>query len=114
MSYDDLTDDELRELHATCRRFLHGEAEPEDLPADSMKRVRETFKALRAVHVAIKADMATQMATLRRATEEGSGAVSRTDVARLHSLVQLSHGGGALCMCQYVSRAAPAAPAGEA
>ncbi|KAG2434981.1 hypothetical protein HYH02_011980 [Chlamydomonas schloesseri] len=77
VSYDDLTDDELRELHATCRRFLQGEAEPEDLPADSMKRVRETFKALRAVHAAIKADMATQMATLRRATDEGSAAAAR-------------------------------------
>ncbi len=34
VSYDDLTDDEQRELHATARRFLAGEADVEELPAD--------------------------------------------------------------------------------
>jgi kinesin family protein 6/9 len=39
VSYDDLSDDELRELHATARRFLAGDADVEELPADSLKRV---------------------------------------------------------------------------
>ncbi|KXZ54349.1 hypothetical protein GPECTOR_5g430 [Gonium pectorale] len=73
VSYDDLTDDELRDLHVTARRFLAGEAEPEELPADSLKRVREAFKALRSVHAAIKGEMAAQMNTLRRSTQEGEG-----------------------------------------
>ncbi len=76
MSYDDLTDDELRELHGTARRFLAGEAEPEELPTESIKRVREAYKALRAVHAAMRAEMAQQMAAIQRATEDGGGAVS--------------------------------------
>ncbi|GIL58915.1 hypothetical protein Vafri_13928 [Volvox africanus] len=74
VSYDDLTDDELRELHGTARRFLQGQAEPEELPADSLKRVREAYKALRAVHIALKSEMAQQLATLQRATEDGAAA----------------------------------------
>ncbi|GLC42055.1 Kinesin heavy chain [Pleodorina starrii] len=72
VSYDDLTDDELRDLHATARRFLNGEAEPEELPTDSLKRVREAYKALRSVHAALRGEMAAQMAALQRATEDGS------------------------------------------
>lgn len=73
VSYDDLTDDEQRELHATARRFLAGEADVEELPADSLKRVREAFRALRAVHVAVRGELGQQVATLRRVTEEGRG-----------------------------------------
>ncbi|EFJ50296.1 Kif9 type kinesin [Volvox carteri f. nagariensis] len=81
VSYDDLTDDELRDLHATARRFLAGEADAEELPADSIKRVREAYKALRAAHAAMKSEMATQLANLQRATEDGA-AVVRDGAAR--------------------------------
>ncbi|GFR47649.1 hypothetical protein Agub_g9392 [Astrephomene gubernaculifera] len=78
VSYDDPTDDELRELHSTARRFLAGEADVEELPADSLKRVREAFKALRAVHAAVKGELGGQLAAMRRAaTEEGAQAAAQ-------------------------------------
>ncbi|GIM16156.1 hypothetical protein Vretimale_18808 [Volvox reticuliferus] len=81
VSYDDLTDDELRELHATARRFLQGQAEPEELPADSLKRVREAYKALRAVHTALRSEMAQQLATLQRSTDDGAMAMGTQNAA---------------------------------
>ncbi len=45
-------------------------------PPHSLKRVREAFRALRAVHVAVRGELGQQVATLRRVTEEGRGPVS--------------------------------------
>lgn len=49
MSYDDLSDSEVRELQSVVARFLSGTADLEELPTDSLKRIRETYKAMRAV-----------------------------------------------------------------
>ncbi|KAG2485910.1 hypothetical protein HYH03_015354 [Edaphochlamys debaryana] len=88
VSYDDPSDDELRELHALARRFLAGEAEVEELPVDSIKRVREAFKALRAVHAAVRGELASVVNTLRR-TEDGRAATAPDDPSQSGAVGEL-------------------------
>ena len=44
VSYDDMSDAEVRELNALARRFLNGSADIEELPSNSLKSIRETYK----------------------------------------------------------------------
>jgi hypothetical protein len=50
ISYDDLNEQEQIELMALCKKFLDGSREVDDLPQDTMKAVRETFKQMRNVY----------------------------------------------------------------
>ncbi|CAG9464407.1 unnamed protein product [Pedinophyceae sp. YPF-701] len=62
VSYDDLSDAELRDLRSLINRFVKGEVSDEALPTDTLKRVRETYRMFREVctetqqraHVAIE------------------------------------------------------------
>jgi len=44
ISYDDMSDAEVRELNALARRFLNGSADIEELPSDTLKSIREAYK----------------------------------------------------------------------
>ena len=45
-----MNEQEQMELMALCKKFLEGSKELEDLPQDTMKHVRETFKQMRNVY----------------------------------------------------------------
>ena len=47
ISYDDMSDSEVRELNALAKRFLTGGADIEELPSDSLKAIREAYKQVR-------------------------------------------------------------------
>lgn len=60
MVYEDLRDDEARELSLLVKRYLGGDADMEQLPTDSLKRIRETYKAARSVYQATMAELRGQ------------------------------------------------------
>jgi len=52
VNYDDLSQAEVAELLVLVRRFVDGTADIEELPIDSIKRLRETYKAFKGVALA--------------------------------------------------------------
>ena len=67
VAYDDPTDAEVRELNALARRFLSGSADLEELPCDTLKRIKETYRQMRAVFQTYSADVEAKL-------KEGGGA----------------------------------------
>ena len=49
VNYDDLSQAEVAELLVLVRRYVDGMADIEELPIDSIKRIRETYKTFKAV-----------------------------------------------------------------
>ncbi|GBF92163.1 kinesin [Raphidocelis subcapitata] len=52
VSYDDLSEAEQRELRELVGRYFAGQAGLDELPTDSLKRIRETYRAMRAIATA--------------------------------------------------------------
>jgi kinesin family protein 6/9 len=44
ISYDDMSDAEIRELNALAKKFLSGNADVEELPCETVKSIREAYK----------------------------------------------------------------------
>uniref|UniRef100_A0A061SBX2 Kinesin-like protein n=1 Tax=Tetraselmis sp. GSL018 TaxID=582737 RepID=A0A061SBX2_9CHLO len=61
VSYDDLNEAELTELRQLCKQFLEGSKEIDDLPQDTMKLVRESFKQMRNVYQELKSNMSAKV-----------------------------------------------------
>jgi hypothetical protein len=52
VNYDDLSEAEQQELQQLVGRFLSGQVELEALPIDSIKHIRDTYKAFKAIAAA--------------------------------------------------------------
>jgi hypothetical protein len=52
VNYDDLSEAEQQELQQLVARFLAGQVELEALPIDSIKHIRDTYKAFKAIAAA--------------------------------------------------------------
>jgi hypothetical protein len=52
VNYDDLSQAEVGELLLLVRRYLEGSADIEELPIDSIKRIKETYRTFKAVALA--------------------------------------------------------------
>ncbi|KAL6745955.1 kinesin-like protein [Haematococcus lacustris] len=61
VNYDDLSEADLKDLQALANSFLQGEVDVEQLPCDSVKRIRECYKALRLMAQAAQAALHTQL-----------------------------------------------------
>lgn len=61
VAYEDPTDAEVMELNALARRFLSGSADLEELPCDTLKRIKETYRQMRAVFQSYSADVEAKL-----------------------------------------------------
>eukprot|EP00798_Chlamydomonas_sp_ICE-L_P026444 gene26444-17543_t len=59
--YDDLTDAEIRELNQLAKKYLEGSEEMEQLPTESLKKIRETYKQMRNVFQSVTFELKEQM-----------------------------------------------------
>lgn len=67
VSYEDYTDMERQELGERVKKFLSGDAEADDLPADSLRQVKETFKQFKVLYLRAMDDLAREKAAMRDA-----------------------------------------------
>ncbi|KAF5841849.1 kinesin-like protein [Dunaliella salina] len=61
VNYDDLSDIEIREMNQLAKDFLQGRAEVDQLPTESIKRIKECYKQMRAVYSAAGAELQQQL-----------------------------------------------------
>jgi kinesin family protein 6/9 len=73
--YEDISDGERLELQQLVLRYLSGSAELDQLPTDSLKRIRETYKAFKAVSSSW-AEAAAQGDPARASNHSAPGTVS--------------------------------------
>ena len=59
VQYSDFSDAEVREVYVLAREFLEGEKSVDQLPLDTLKRIKETFVQCQHVYVALKAAVPT-------------------------------------------------------
>ncbi|KAK9806270.1 hypothetical protein WJX72_007966 [[Myrmecia] bisecta] len=79
ISYGDLSDAELRELALLVKRFLSGEADVDELPADTLKRVKETFGQMQLAYQALRSELQQELA--KEAAQRAAGTASAQDTA---------------------------------
>ncbi|GAX79184.1 hypothetical protein CEUSTIGMA_g6624.t1 [Chlamydomonas eustigma] len=72
ISYDDMSDAEVRELNALAKKFLSGNTDVEELPCETVKSIREAYKQMRAVYQAVSTDLREQL----QRSMSGLGAVA--------------------------------------
>ena len=85
VNYDDLSQAEVAELVLLVRRYIEGAAELEELPIDSIKRIKETYKAFKAVAAA---------GNLGAAAVAAAGGAAAANAARGSTWVRSSGGMG--------------------
>ena len=76
VNYGDLSEIERTELSEKVRDYVHGMTTLEELPCDSLKRVRETFKLFKAFHLQMREEHAAEMAARPSPPAEDDAAVS--------------------------------------
>lgn len=57
VNYGDLSGADLRDLHDLSRRFMIGSAEVDELPIDTIKHIKETYRQLRSIHISLQSEL---------------------------------------------------------
>mmetsp|Transcript_11616 Transcript_11616/g.31666 ORF Transcript_11616/g.31666 Transcript_11616/m.31666 type:complete len:760 (+) Transcript_11616:247-2526(+) len=76
VNYDDLSDIEIREMNQLAKDFLQGRVEVEQLPTESIKRIKECYKQMRAAYSAAGAELQLKLQSAE-ASLQRNGAQSR-------------------------------------
>jgi hypothetical protein len=79
VNYDDLSEADLQDLQRLAKRYLAGEAEVEELPTDSLKRVRDTYKALKQAASTSHEEIEQQLTAARAAAASASATAAVRD-----------------------------------
>ncbi|GMH37608.1 hypothetical protein BSKO_05481 [Bryopsis sp. KO-2023] len=70
ISYDDLSGGDLRELNQLVRQFLMGDVDVDELPMDTIKHIKETYRQMRSVHLAARSELEQELNEHIRMTDE--------------------------------------------
>lgn len=70
INYDDLSGADLRDLNGLVRRFLDGNADVDELPIDTVKHIKETYRQLRSVHLNLRTELEQTLHDHVRMTDE--------------------------------------------
>lgn len=109
VAYGDMTDSEMRDLASLVMRFMKGDADVDELPVDTLKHIRETYKAMRNVYQQLRVDMEEQLRNQRLITGDTMGGAKLTEGANGDSVGDMDREGRGFHIGEAPADARPAA-----